>query len=178
MLDSLYVCLHYFFAGSTVIAMSTDEHDDEAKEKEKPEYKTWTGWLIPRDEAEADDMNFDPYDVDGVKWDGYLHIDSTPLLSVIYTRSYLKLTNPGLMIEGDLGYEMVPLNYVYRYVRYKGRCLLAIARTVEEAEAVLGDPVMLAAVCAKQVRSRKLCDFGIVTGPWFKDETMGDDSNG
>ncbi len=158
--------------------MSTEGHDDDEQKKEKPEYKTWTGWRIPRDEAEADDMNFDEYDVDGVKWDGYLQIDQTPLHSIIFTRGFIKLTNAGLQVESAIGYDMVPLKYVYRYVTYKGRCLLAIARTVEEAEAVLGDPVMLAAVCAQQVARRSRYEVGTTKGPWFKDETMGDDSNG
>ncbi len=159
--------------------MSSDEHDDDGKNKEKPEYKTWTGWRTPRDEAEADDMNFDEYDVDSVKWDGYLQIDPTPLLSIIYTRGFIKRTNAGLQVESAIGSaDVARFNYVYRYVTYKGRCLLAIARTVEEAEAVLGDPVMLAAVCAQQVIRRSRYDAGAAKGPWFKDETMGDDSNG
>ncbi len=161
--------------------MSSDEHDgdNDGKKKEKPEYKTWTGWRIPRDEAEADDMNFDEYDVDDVKWDGYLQIGSKTLPSFIFTRGYLKHTDAGFMIASGLGSDVAHLNYVYRYVTYKGRCLLAIARTVEEAEAVLGDPVMLAKVCAQQVQRRSLYIVGGgATGSWFKDETMGDDFNG
>ncbi len=158
--------------------MSSDEHDDDEKKKEKPEYKTWTGWRIPRDEAEENDMNFDEYDVDGVKWDGYLQIRPKTLLSFIYTRGYLKHTDAGFMIASGLGPDVGHLNYVYRYITYKGRCLLAIARTVEEAEAVLGDPVMLAKVCAQQVIRRSRYDAGAAKGPWFKDETMGDDPNG
>ncbi len=155
--------------------MSSDEHDDDDEQKkEKPEYKTWTGWRIPRDEAEENDMNFDHYDVDGVKWDGYLYIDSKPLHSSVCTRSYLKGTHWGYMTECALASDGPPFKYVYRYVTYKGRCLLAIARTAEEAEAVLGDPVMMAAVCAKQVVHRSPAN----NSPWFKDETMGDDSNG
>ncbi len=158
--------------------MSSDEHDgDDGKKKEKPaEYKTWTGWRTPRrDEPEADDMDFDPYDVDGVKWDGYLQIEPTPLHSGIFTRGFLKLTDAGFRIECIIGSaDFSHRNYVYRYVTYKGRCLLAIARTVEEAEAVLGDPVILAAVCAKPVLRRSPRN----NSPWFKDVTMGDDSNG
>ncbi len=173
MLDSLHFASFTFLQG--LISMSSDEHDDDGKKKEKPAgYKTWTGWRIPRDEAEADDMNFDIYDVDGVKWDGYLQIGPKPLHSIIYTRGYLKGTHWGFMIECAIGYDVAHHNYVYRYVTHKGRCLLAIARTVEEAEAVLGDPVMFAAVCARRVERRSPFD----NSPWFKDETMGDDSNG
>ncbi len=159
--------------------MSSGEHDDDGKKKEKAEYKAWPGWGTPSSIAEAEDLNFDEYDVDNVKWDGYLQIEPKPLHSTIYTRDFLKRTHLGFKIDAALSFDMVSLKYVYRYVTYKGRCLLAIARTVEEAEAVLGDPVMLAAVCAKQVKSWLLYKVGGgATGLWFNDETMGDDSNG